>query len=222
MKRVLCAALAVLLLWGCAAAPGAPETTLSAANAGPVLRPGFYIYDWKSMGAVPLHFRLFEDGTGYLSMLAVEAELTWEPDGTIAGLAYDSFRVTPTADGMTWDGQEFTWTGSSLPNDFLPPPPAPGVWAVSSVSRDGDLDFYGSFTRSNGYFELDEDGTGLLVFDDAEYPFTLEGTTAHFDGWSLMLLDLGAEEPDAPNLVMVYIMDGPIQADSIAFRKLEE
>ena len=217
MKRLLCAVLSALLLCGCAAAPAGTTEP-----AGPVLRTGFYISGEDLGGGIPLYFRLCEDGTGYLSMLTVEAELTWEPDGTIDGLVYDSFCVTPTADGMTWDGEVFTWTGDSLPEDFYPDPPAPGVYAVSSVSRDGNLDFYGSFTRSNGYFELKEDSTGVLVFDDAEYPFTLEDITAKFDGWELMLLDMSDRDTGGPPMVMVYIMDGPIQADSIAFRKMEE
>ena len=218
MKRLLCALLAVLMLWGCAAAPAGTTEP-----AGPALKAGFYTYDWENNGGIPLYFQLFEDGTGYLAMLAAQAELTWTPEGTVLGLADGALEFTPTADGLVWDGEAFTFTGDSLPEGFLPDPPAPGVYAVSSASRDGDLDFYGSVTQDNGWFELKEDGTGLLVFDDAEYPFALEGTVAHFeDGWSLMLLDLGAEEPGAAPLVMIYVMDGPIRADSIAFRKLEE
>ena len=225
MKRLLCAVLAALLLCGCAAAPAgtsAPETTVPVTTSGPVLKPGFYICDWEQGDGIPLYFRLFEDGTGYLSMLAAEADLTWTPDGTILGITNDGWSVTPTADGMLCDGEEFTWVGDSLPEGFIPEPPAPGVYAVSSVSRDGDLDFYGSFTRDNGYFELKADGTGILAFDDAEYPFTMEGTIAKFDGWDLMLLDMSDQDTGGPAMVMVYVMDGPLNADSIAFRKLED
>ena len=217
MKRLLCALLAALLLCGCTAVPN--ETTEPAA---PVLKAGFYTYDREENGGIPLYFQLFEDGTGYLAMLAVEAPLTWTPEGTIRGIANGELEFIPTDDGMLWDGEKFAFTGDSLPEGFIPNPPEPGVYAVSSVSRNGDLDFYGSFTRSNGYFELKEDGTGLLVFDDAEYPFTMEGNVALFDSWKAMLLDQGSEEPGAAPLVMIYVMDGPIQADSIAFRKLEE
>jgi hypothetical protein len=45
---------------------------------------------------------------------------------------------------------------------------------------------------------------------------------ARFDGWSVMLLDMSDRDPDGAPMVMVYIMDGSINADSIAFRKLEE
>ena len=110
----------------------------------------------------------------------------------------------------------------SLPEGYIPDPPAPGVYAVSSMGLDGDVEFYGSLSRDNGYLELLEDGTGVLVFDGTEYPFTLEGTTAHFDGWSLVLLDMSGQDTGGEPMVMVYVMAGPIEADSIAFRKMEE
>lgn len=222
MKRLLCSLLLVLMLCGCAAPAGTTPTTVPGETDGPRLKAGFYIYDQDEAGTLPVHFRFFEDGTGYLSMVSMEAALTWTPEGTLLGLADGAMKCTPTDDGMIWEGQSFTFNGDSLPEGFIPDAPAPGVYAVSSVSRNGNVEFYGTFTKSNGYLELKEDGTGLLVFDDAKYPFTMDGTTACFDGWTLMLLDLGTEEPGAAPLVMVYIMDGPIPADSIAFRKLEE
>ena len=73
-----------------------------------------------------------------------------------------------------------------------------------------------------GTVEIREDGTGVMAFDGTEYPFTMEGTTAHFDGFSLMLLDRSGQDTGGEDMVMVYVMAGPIQADSIVFRKLEE
>ena len=220
MKRLLCGLLAALMLCGCAALPAG--TTVPPTTSGPTLKAGYYIYDGEYANDTLLHFLINEDGTGYLSMLGVQAELTWTADGEILGLGGGPMTFIPTADGMLCDGEKFTWVGGSLPGDFLPDPPAPGVYAVSSVGLDGDVSFYGKLSRDNGYLEVLEDGTGLLVFDGTEYPFTLEGATAHFDGFSLMLQELSGEDTGGEVMVTVYVMAGPIQADSIVFRKLEE
>ena len=218
MKRLLCVALAILLLCGCTAAPA--QTTIPAEE--PVLKAGFYICDEATGRETLVHFCFQEDGTGYLSMLGTKADLTWTPEGTIQGLLPESVQVTAADDGILWDGVRFRCTGDSLPQGYLPDPPAPGVYAVSSVGLDGDVDFYGTLSRENGYLEIREDGTGVLVFDDTEHPFTLDGAGARFDGWSVMLLDMSDRDPEGAPMVMVYIMDGSINADSIAFRKLEE
>ena len=218
MKRMLCVALALLLLCGCTAAPA--QTTVPAEE--PVLKAGFYIYDGDMGSETLVHFYFQEDGTGYLSMLGNKAELTWTPDGTILGLIGEPVQVSATDDGILWDGEKFRATGDSLPQGYLPDPPAPGIYGVSSVGRDGDVAFYGGITKENGYLEICEDGTGKLVFDGAEHPFTLDGAMARFDGWSVMLLDMSDRDPDGAPMVMVYIMGGSINADSIAFRKLEE
>ena len=226
MKRLLCGLLAALMLCGCTALPAGtsvpPTTTVPATTAGPALKAGYYIYDGEYRNDTQLHFLISEDGTGYLSMLGIRAELTWTPDGEILGLGGDPMSFTPTADGMLWDGERFTWVGERLPEGFIPDPPAPGVYAVSSVGLDGDVDFYGKLSRDNGYLEIREDGTGVMAFDGTEYPFTLEGTTAHFDGFSLMLLDRSGQDTGGEDMVMVYVTAGPIRADSIVFRKLEE
>ena len=79
MKRLLCVALAILLLCGCTAAPA--QTTIPAEE--PVLKAGFYICDEATGRETLVHFCFQEDGTGYLSMLGNKADLTWTPDGTI-------------------------------------------------------------------------------------------------------------------------------------------
>lgn len=219
MKRFLCVILALFLLCGCAAAPAG--TTMPQTTSGPVLQPGYYIYDGELENDMLLYFRFSADGTGCLSMLGVEAELTWTPEGAILGIAGDDVTATPTGDGMLFEGEAFAYVGGELPGDFFPDPPEPGVYAVSSVERDGDIDFYGTLSRSSGYLELREDGTGVLEFDDAEYPFTMEGTTAVFEDWKLVLFYMSAEETGEEPLVMVYVTGGPIQADSIAFRLME-
>ncbi len=224
MKRSLCLLLALVLLCGCSAAPAGtttPETTVPATTTGPVLKAGYYVPVNEEYAAMLFYIQLLEDGTGTISMMGMVHTLTWSPEGAVCG----EMTVFPSADGLVLEDSvalDFTYTGDSLPEGFLPDPPGPGVYAVSSVSQDGDLSFYGTLSRSSGYLELKADGTGLLVFDDAEYPFTMDGATAVFDGWQLVLFDLSEADPEGEPMVMVYVMDGPIQADSIAFRLLEE
>lgn len=218
MKRLVCLALIMLLLCGCApAGSGTPETTLPATTAGPVLRAGYYIPAREELTSMYLFIHLAEDGTGSMSMLGSSLELTWAPDGG----KMEDMDLTPTAEGLFAGEEDFRYCGSALPDDYTPAPPAPGVYAVSSVSRNGNVDFYGALTRDNGYLQIREDGTGLLVFDGTEYPFTLQGSTALFDGWSVMLLDMSDRDTGGPAMVTAYLFSGPVQAESIIFRLME-
>ena len=213
MKRLLCALVAVFLLCGCAAVPAGTTEP-----AGPVLKAGFYLPAAEELSGTLLYIQLRENGTGCMSVLGMTGELTWTP----AGAEFGEMTITPTSGGLLADYEAFEFIGESLPEGYLPDPPAPGVWVASSVGQDGNVSFYGAPSKENGWFELREDGTGVLVYEDAEYPFTMEGTIARFDGWSVMLMDAGEGLPEGETMAVIFITEGPIQADSIAFRKLEE
>ena len=62
MKRMLCVALALLLLCGCTAAPA--QTTVPAEE--PVLKAGFYLYGGDMGSETLVHFYFQEDGTWLL------------------------------------------------------------------------------------------------------------------------------------------------------------
>lgn len=188
----------------------------------PVLRPGFYIPEDEEYTSLLLYAELRADGTGEFSIMGQAEPIEWTPTGFFFG----DLIVTATEDGFsTFDTvpMEFTYIGDALPEDYLPDPPAPGVYCVSSVGYNGNTSFYGSYSKDNGYLELLEDGTGTLVFDDESYPFLMVGMEAAFDGWSLVLMDLGDDGSGDPPLLMGYTTtyDCPIEADSIAFRLLE-
>jgi len=175
----------------------------------------------EDMASMLMYIELLEDGSGVMSVMGMPRVLTWAPEGAVFG----DMTLIPTWDGLLAKDtviSEFTYTGDSLPEDFFPAPPALGVYGVSSVGLDGDVEFYNIPSRDNGYLELREDGTGVLAFEGTEYPFTMDGPTAKFDGWSLLLLDMSDRDTGGAPMVMVYTMWSPLDADSIAFRKLEE
>lgn len=215
MKRLLCIALAVLVLCGCAAAPA--QTT-----SGPVLKPGFYVPEGEESASLLLYLELKEGGQGICSIMGMTQSFEWAADGADFG----DMTFTPTADGLVAEDSvpmAFTYTGDALPEGYLPDPPAPGIYAISSVGYQGDMEIFGALTAEDNCLELRADGTGELRFRGSTYPLTWDGITASFETFGMLLMDLGVTTPDDPALVMGYITEGecPIEADSIAFRLLE-
>lgn len=214
MKRIICELLACLLLCGCTAVP-VPETT-----SGPQLKPGYYIPEEEEYASMLCYAELREDGTGEFSIMGMAQPIEWEPTKFYFG----DMIVCATETGFSMTDSvtaHFRWVGDTLPEGYLPDPPAPGVYAVRSVGFNGDTSFYGALSRDNGYLELGEDGTGTLVFDGEEYPFVTVGMEAVFDGWSMVLVDMSGQDTGGPAMIMGYTYDGVIEAESIAFRLME-
>ena len=229
MKKLICIVLLLALLCGCTAAPAqttapettVPETTIPETTAGPVLKAGFYIPVSEDYASMLFYIQLTGDGCGIASMMGMPRGLTWTPEGG----SFSGMEITPTAEGLGLNEGtmilDFIYTGDALPEDFIPDPPAPGVYAVSSIGYQGDMRFHNTLSRSNGYLELLDDGTGTLLFEDVTYPFTLDGITARFDSWDMILMDMSDRDTGGPAMVMGYTYDGVIEAESIAFRLLE-
>lgn len=188
----------------------------------PIFRPGFYIPEEGEFDSLMCYAELREDGTGEFSIMGMSQPIEWEPTKFYFG----DLIVCATGTGFTvTEGgvdSHFRWVGDALPEGFLPDPPA-GVYAVSSIGYRGDMTYYNTLTRDNGYLELNEDKTGTLVFDGESYPFVLVSPEAVFDGWSMLLVDMSAQDTGGPPMVVVYTTAAtcPIEADSIAFRLLE-
>lgn len=188
------------------------------------LRPGYYVPQEKTMESLLTYAHLRPDGTGYFSIMGMEKEITWTPEV----LHFGEMSVWATAEGFRMDGSDsvpanFRYVGEELPEGYLPDPPAPGVYAVSSVGHRGDTSYFGALSKDNGYLELGGDGTGTLVFDGESYPFVMDGMEAVFEGWSMVLLDMSGQDTGGPAMVMGYTTAAscPIEADSIAFRLLK-
>ena len=186
----------------------------------PILRPGFYIPVDGEYASMLCYAELREDGTGDLSVMGLDLPIKWEAtkfylSDLIACATEEGFVI---GEGTP---MEFTYIGDALPEGYMPDPPAPGTYCISSVGWVGDTTFYSSYSRDNGYLELREDNTGTLVFEDQSYPFVLAGPEAVFDGWSMLLVDMSAQDTGGPAMVVGYTYDGVIEAESIAFRLLE-
>lgn len=186
----------------------------------PIFRPGFYIPVDGEYASMLCYAELREDGTGDLSVMGLDMPIKWEAtkfylSDLIACATEEGFVI---GEGTP---MEFTYIGDALPDGYLPDPPAPGTYCISSVGWNGDTTFYSSYSRDNGYLELREDNTGTLVFDGESYPFVLVGPEAVFDGWSMLLVDMSAQDTGGPAMVVGYTYDGVIKAESIAFRLLE-
>lgn len=185
----------------------------------PILRPGFYIPVDEEYASLMCYAELREDGTGEFSIMGQTQPIEWEP----FKFYLDDLIVCATAEGFVINDGEavaFRYMGDTLPDGYIPDPPA-GVYAVSSIGYRGDMTYYNTLTQDNGYLELREDNTGTLVFEDKSWPFVLAGSEAVFDGWSMFLVDMSAQDTGGPAMVVGYTYDGVIEAESIAFRLLE-
>ena len=86
----------------------------------------------------------------------------------------------------------------------------PGYYLVSSVGRDGDIQFYGSLDAANGWIQLNGDGTGTLSFEGTEGALTWSGKELVWQGQTLMGAvmryydsELGRED----SMLVLYFMD---------------
>ncbi len=189
----------------------------------PILKPGFYISEGEEFDSLMCYAELREDGTGEFSIMGMARPIEWEPTKFYFGDLIVC--ATETGFSMTEDGltSNFCYVGDALPEGYLPDPPAPGTYYISSVGYQGDMSLFGAPDPDRNGLVLNDDGTGVFAFRGEQYPLTWEGSMARLEGgYSLMLVDMGDQGEDPP-LVFGYVMEVecPIEADSIAFRLLE-
>lgn len=86
----------------------------------------------------------------------------------------------------------------------------PGYYLVSSVGRDGDIQFYGSLDAANGWIQLNEDGTGTLSFEGTEAALTWSGQELTWQGQTLMGAVMSYYDPELgheDSMLVLYFMD---------------
>lgn len=86
----------------------------------------------------------------------------------------------------------------------------PGLYLVSSVGRDGDVDFYGTLDKENGWLELNADGTGTFCFEGTEETLTWAGQELTWQGQTLMGFQASYYDPElgySDTMVALYFMD---------------
>lgn len=86
----------------------------------------------------------------------------------------------------------------------------PGFYVVSSVGRDGDIEFYGTLNAENGWLQLNADGSGIMCFEGTEGELTWAGQELTWQGQTLMGAvmtyydwELGRED----SMLVLYFMD---------------
>ena len=94
----------------------------------------------------------------------------------------------------------------------------PGYYLISSVGRDGNVDFYGSLDAENGWLLLNEDGTGTMYFEGTEGELTWSEQELTWQGQTLMgavmtYYDSELDREDA--MLVLYFMDPVV---SVIFR----
>ncbi len=98
----------------------------------------------------------------------------------------------------------------------------PGFYLVSSVGRDGDVEFYGTLDKENGWLELNADGTGTMYFDGTEGALTWSCQELIWQGQTLMGFQMSYYDHDlgyGDTMVALYFTDPVV---SVCFRPAPE
>lgn len=96
--------------------------------------------------------------------------------------------------------------------------PQPGYYVVSSVGRDGDIQFYGTLSAENGWLQLNEDGTGILCFEGTQAPLTWSGEDLVWQSQAMKGVQMSYFDPELgreDSMVALYFLDPVV---SICFR----
>ena len=95
---------------------------------------------------------------------------------------------------------------------------APGYYLISSVGKNGDVQFYGSLDAENGWLLLREDGTGILSFEGTEGQLTWNERQLHWQDQTLMGMVMtyyDSELEKEESMLALYFMDPVV---SVVFR----
>ena len=196
-------------------------------------QPGYYVAESFMEQGIPLdeeyllelriYLLLEEDQTGQMSVLGQGLPITWNEDHLILEGMEASYSL---GDGslIIQDGRNcivFRYAGQELPEEYRTQIPL-GFFAVSSVSRDGNVSFYSTVNPENGYIRIRADHTGELFFDGQLRKFVIEDGVMNLNGEQAVYqyLPAGISGEDDGDLLMVMFYGDTVT--SIAFRSAED
>lgn len=93
-----------------------------------------------------------------------------------------------------------------------------GYYLISSVGKDGNIDFYGSLDAENGWLLLNEDGTGTMSFEGTEGELTWSDQELTWQEQTLMgavMSYYDSELDREESMLVLYFMDPVV---SVIFR----
>lgn len=233
MKKLIALTLLLAFLTGCTG-PQSPETTVPATvlTTAPAetlaapLRSGFYelvstaVEGSESEAAEDAnsYLRLDDDGTGVLNTLGVSWDVAWNENqilfyGEPLAITSDGNTITLVLNSLD---MTFRYQGETMPEKYLPRLPV-GYFLVSSVGRDGDVEFYGSLDPENGSLTLNADGTGTLALDILAGDVTIDENYIRCNGMDIPYFYTPAEKsPDGEEMLAIYLIGDVVV--SVIFR----
>jgi len=198
-----------------------------------VTQPGYYVaesykdeeifLDEEYLLEARMYLLLGEDGTGHMSFLGDELQLSWNTSCLIIDGEETPYSLE---DGTLiiqggYTRFAFRYVGEQLPEAYCIPIPV-GFFAVASVGRDGNVAFYPSVDPENGYIRIRKDRTGELFFEGQLREFTLDEEFLYLDGEPVMYQYMPVSsfsEDDEDMLAVVFYGD---TVTSIIFRPAED
>lgn len=233
MKKLIVLTLLLVLLTGCTG-PQAPETTAPATVPTTVpaetlaapLRSGFYeLVSTAVEGSAPedtedagSYLLLDADGTGVLNTLGASWDIAWNENqllfyGEPLAITSDGDTITIALNSLD---MTFRYQGETMPEKYQAKLPV-GDFLVSSVGRDGDVEFYGSLDPENGSLTLNADGTGTLDLDILSGDVTIDENYIRCNGMDIPYFYTPAEEsPDGEEMLAIYLIGDVVV--SVIFR----
>lgn len=221
--------LLLLLLTGCTGQPpvettAAPtETILTEPTLTYPLRNGFYPREQAgSSSDLYSYLILNADGTGELSISASSWDIAWTENQIL--FYGEPLPVTTGEDTVTVTlaGKEhvFRYQEETMPEGYFFRVP-PGLFVVSSVGVDGDVSFYGTLDKENGYLQVNEDGTGYLDCEYIQGEITIDEYGINWGDLSIPYIYYDAEESPDGEAMLMMVLTGDTYI-SIIFRLAPE
>ena len=194
------------------------------------LQIGYYVLTKMKMDGITLtgpsvesfksYLQIREGGEGTMFMMGMGADFTWDEEFISM---YDVPEAYSVDNGVVTVGSdessimEFTFCGDTLPEGYESTIPA-GYYAVSSIGKDGNVQFFGNIDPENGWLEMREDGTGVLYLGGAEQAVSINGTT--LTGEDLSIPFMYTDQVEGEELLVLYPHND--YADSVALRPVEK